>query len=255
MTRITQSPIRVPMLWAALIASVLNSQRADAQLKQGPAAADRSDERDFRRIAAILPGFAGYYYIVGTSRLVIAMSDNTPADSAIRTVRRIFGTRRNSRFGPPTFEVRRVKFSFTLLSNLRDKVEPRVLAVAGVESSDLDEEHDRLTFGISDGDAARLVSAIMKSAAAPAGSYGFEPDPSCFDAGGACRLDPRTPEQQRIVRDSFEVSLHVPAIVHLGDSVQLRITVRNLSSRGRRSDSDRPRSKSFDNNIASPPLC
>lgn len=196
-------------------------------------AADESDERDFRSIAAILPGFAGYYYLRGTNRLIIAMSDNTPADSVIRTVTRTFRTIRRGRFGPPAFEVRRVKFPFALLAKLRDKVEARGMGVAGVDWSDLDEEHNRLTFGISEQGAAALVSAIMKSVSAPVGSYGFEPDPSCFDAGGACRLDPATPEQQGIVRDSFEVSLHVPAIVHLGDSVPLRISVRNLSQRRR----------------------
>ncbi len=51
--------------------------------------------------------------------------------------------------------------------------------------------------------------------------------------GAACHSGAPTQEQQTIVQDSIEVALHVPATAHIGDNVPLRISVRNLSSRGR----------------------
>ena len=51
--------------------------------------------------------------------------------------------------------------------------------------------------------------------------------------GCACHSGTPTQERQTIVDDSIEVALHVPATAHLGDSIPLRINLRNLSSRGR----------------------
>ena len=50
--------------------------------------------------------------------------------------------------------------------------------------------------------------------------------------GCACHSGTPTEEQQTVVYDSIEVALHVPATVHLGDSVSLGIGVRNLSNSG-----------------------
>ena len=137
--------------------------------RQALVAVGRFDKGDFRNIATTLPGFAGYYYVPGTHRLIIAMSDNTPPDAAVRTVMRTFATKGHGRFGAPTFEVRRARFPFTLLAKLRDEVEPSAMAVSGVNWLDLDEESNRLSFGVSNNGVATIVSRIMGAAGAPVG--------------------------------------------------------------------------------------
>ena len=163
-----------------------------AQLTPTRVPGARPDEQYFRSIAMTLSGFAGYYYVPGTNRLIIAMSDNTPPDSAIRTVIRTFKRLPGGRFGPPTFEVRRARFPFTSLERIRDEVESATMAAPGVNWLDLDEAQNRLMFGVSNNGAAVKVAQLMEAAGAPVGSYGFVLDMSCDDAG-TCDSDEVAP--------------------------------------------------------------
>ena len=56
---------------------------------------------------------------------------------------------------------------------------------------------------------------------------------TCVAFGSACHSSVATHGEQTVVHDSVEVALHVRATAHLGDSIPLRISVRNLTNRGR----------------------
>ena len=130
-------------------------------------------------LAREIHGFAGIYLEPGTDRIVIAMSETEAA--AFSSARQAVLARLARPTGSPPmpegralqFVERAVEYSFIDLARHRARLRPRIFAIPGVGSLEVDEEFNRIKIGLLDSSARKAVEQLTNDLAVPAGMISF----------------------------------------------------------------------------------
>lgn len=130
-------------------------------------------------LARQVPGFGGLYYEPGGERLVIAMTEANRAGfpaarqavlaslAADLTLPSIAGV------PPVDFVERVVEYSFIELARHRARLRPRLFAIPGVASLQVDEEFNRIKIGLLNPSARNAVLDLASELAVPAAMLSF----------------------------------------------------------------------------------
>ena len=118
-------------------------------------------------LARQLRGFAGLYYEPSGDRLVIAMTESTAA--RFPEVRQLVSAKLTATgISPPLEYVEKVvEFSFIDLARHRAHLRPRLFAIPGAGTLEVDEVSNRIKIGLSDASAKMAVLDLATELAVP----------------------------------------------------------------------------------------
>lgn len=138
----------------------------------------RPSEQAALDLARLIPGYGGHF-LDSEGTLVVRAKDQVAAQSRVADISdRVFGTSRQ--FQPKratgTVRVEQADFTFLELRDFRDGLF-RMLALPGVVGLDLDEERNRVQFGVLVGERSATVAQVlaeMERSGVPLGAVEFE---------------------------------------------------------------------------------
>jgi len=183
----TRAPLRVAALAAVAVLAACGEQSLiepggplreetttqDTTVVAPPSAYE--GEQEFQEVAAEVPSYGGHWY-EGDTR-VVALVDMSEKELALR----VLDSREQPELGVPPEEstgggTRFVQASFTFrqLSGWRDRSVDHVLAVAGANFVDVDEQKNRVVVGIADDGARSGVERELAAAGVPSGAAAIE---------------------------------------------------------------------------------
>lgn len=146
------------------------------------------------QIEGEVPGFAGMYYD-DAGDLVVSLKDLRLSGQATAAVRRHLPGpgKRGRREGPPaTIRFRQAEYSFVELNGYWRRVNQVVLGIAGVVSTDVDEESNRVVVAVRRAAAEREVRDAVAAASIPQGSVQVRMIEPCTNLDSSCPPQPRS---------------------------------------------------------------
>lgn len=147
------------------------SDRPNAQASLTPDAQgnDHPGERAFQELARRIPAFGGFY-LDTAGDLVVRLTDLGQAPAARAAVAHVLQQLAAERNNPgarlPEFRFEPAEYSFAQLSEWRDRAAP-VFGLDAVVALDLDEQRNRLTFGLKDASGRAEVEARIADLGIP----------------------------------------------------------------------------------------
>ena len=130
-------------------------------------------------IARQVPGFGGLYYEPGGERLVIAMTEANRAgfpaarQAVLASLAADLTLPSMADVPPVDFVERVVEYSFIELARHRARLRPRLFAIPGVASLQVDEEFNRIKIGLLNPSARNAVLDLASELAVPAAILSF----------------------------------------------------------------------------------
>lgn len=123
-------------------------------------------EDNFRRLAAEVPGFAGYFIDPSSGELVIRLTDISRAATARVSVARYLP----AELGGRSMKIQGARFTFDELSGWRERLLEPVFQIDGVSFMDLDEAQNVLVIGVAGSQGRRDVPKLVAQLGIPAGA-------------------------------------------------------------------------------------
>lgn len=132
----------------------------------------RPSEERFAKMAANVPGFAGYYYDDAGDLVIAATSPSAEASArqAAQSVLRDLPPQH----GQGNIHFRVVQYTFAQLADWREKISRDLLGKGGLVSVDADEVRNRVTLGLDDVRLQPDLIAAIVQAGVPAAAVAFE---------------------------------------------------------------------------------
>lgn len=140
-------------------------QPKDASPTETPQPSPTLDDR-FAQIARLVPSFGGFF--IQDERLNVYLTDTTQLPSAMQAIVSIFGRDRLPLDNPVAVQGR---FNFTQLKSWHDSHRLTTLGLPGVQSVDIDEQHNRLQIDVFDYNAFYNVQQELEHLNIPAAAF------------------------------------------------------------------------------------
>jgi hypothetical protein len=138
----------------------------------------------FTEIGVDVPAFGGMFFEDDGQTLVVHVTELTPGIEAeiMASIQRVLGD--DPRFQQAAIELRECEYTFLQLAAWHDELSPLAMAEEGVVFSDIDEQSNRLRFGVETADAQGRTEELMAGLDIPEEAVIFEITDPVVPAGG-----------------------------------------------------------------------